>query len=266
MSLKITVEDIKEIIVEHQILLDSLISTDTPSDIKKYIIDAYSDIIMSLLNIRVNNEVRDCKILNTIINKDHDMVITHKADLFIVKISILVRAVLELKGIKIDVEQLITDLSVVINTIGREGVMGIYAPMDVNTFNIFRKHVFSITNATLSKNEMDAYIKSLKMLINWSVDNPKQFRLAINKTTLSVSRKELYCRESPEYISNVKRLLLDVVKTDYNDAILSVATKLLIYRNYWMVIPDDVMVLKLRRKLGRYTDRLLTPINDIKLK
>lgn len=261
MKLNITVEDINEIIVNSNIV-DTIVPKTLMNSKKNDIVDAYSSIILSVLNTRLNTESRDYRVLNTIINKAHDVVVIDELELFIVKISMVVRDVLSMMGINIDIEQLITDLNTVINNIAREGVLGIYAIMSVPVFNTFRKHVFTLSKDTLSKDELYTYRKYMKSYIDWVTNEPKKFRLAINTITSNVRRDELKSRETIEYTSKAKSILLDILDVEYDSSILNIAMQLMIYRNYWMVIPDDVMVLKIRRRLGRFTDRLLSSLHN----
>lgn len=261
MKLEISVEDLKEIIVNSNII-DTIIPKSLMASKRNELIDAYSSIILSLLNTRLSDDSRDYRVLNSLINKDYDVVINSDLELFIVMISKVVRDVLVMMNININIEQLITDLTTVINNVAREAVLGIYAVMDIPTFNTFRKHIFTLTKMELSKNDMDMYKKYLKTGIDWMLANPKQFRLAINTITSNVNRKELASREDDIRVSKVKEILTNMISTDYETDVLNKITQLLIYRNYWMVIPDDIMVLKIRRRLGRYTDRLLSILDD----
>ncbi len=268
MKLDITVEHIKRVIVK-----SNLIETITPISLlasrRNDLIDGYSSIILSLLNTRLNNDSRDYKVLNTIINKDQDPIIVDELKIFIVKISNLLKDELANSGVNVNTDELILDLSTIINNISREGILGIYVSMDVSIFNTFRKHVFALSKSDLSKDELHTYKKYIKSYVDWVINEPKKFRLAINNITCSVNRNELRLRESIDNVSNVKSILLDIVESDYDRDILNTAVLLLIYRNYWMVIPEEIMVLKIRRRLGRMTDRLLSVIStdfEFKLK
>lgn len=257
MSLEISIEDLKEIILKSN-LIDSITPSTLMVSKKNELVEAYSSIILSLLNTRLCDDSKDYRLLNSLINKGYDTTITDELELFIVKLSMVVRDVLNMMGININIEQLITDLITVVNNVSREAVLGIYATMNVSAFNTFRKHVFTLTKMELSKNDMDMYKKYLRIVIDWMLNNPKQFRLAINTITSNVSRKELISKENNVRVLKVNELLLTMISTEYESDILNKVTLLLIYRNYWMVIPDEVMVLKIRRRLGRYTDRLLS--------
>jgi hypothetical protein len=260
--LRVSVEHIKEIIVNYSNIANTIVPKHLSISYRNDIIDGYSSIILSLLNTRLNTESRDYRVLNTIINKAQDTVITPELELFLAQVSMVVRDVLSMMNITIDIEQLITDLNTVINNVAREGVLGIYAVMDVSTFNTFRKHIFALSKEELSKDELLTYKKYMKTYIDWVVNEPKKYRLAINTITSNVRRDELKSRESIEHMSKVSNTLLGILENDYDRNVLSVAMQLLIYRNYWMVIPDEVMVLKIRRRLGRLTDRLLSSIYE----
>jgi hypothetical protein len=260
--LRVSVEHIKEIIVNYSNIANTIVPKHLSISYRNDIIDGYSSIILSLLNTRLNTESRDYRVLNTIINKAQDTVITPELELFLAQVSMVVRDVLSMMNITIDIEQLITDLNTVVNNVAREGVLGIYAVMDVSTFNTFRKHIFALSKEELSKDELLTYKKYMKTYIDWVVNEPKKYRLAINTITSNVRRDELKSRESIEHMSKVSNTLLGILENDYDRNVLSVAMQLLIYRNYWMVIPDEVMVLKIRRRLGRLTDRLLSSIYE----
>ena len=262
MKLKITEEQLKEIIVNSN-LVDSVVPISVKSMFRNDITTAYSSIVLSLLNTRLNPESRDYKVLNTIINKTQEVVIVPEMELFIVKLSMLVRDTLSMMDINIDIEQLITDLNTVINNVAREGVLGIFAVMDVSTFNTFRKHIFAVSKEELSKDELHTYKKYMKTYIDWVINEPKRFRLAINTISGNTHKTE------PINASRAKSILLDMFKCEYDASVLTVAVQLLICKNYWMVIPDETMVLKIRRRLGRFTDRLTISLykpSEFKLK
>lgn len=268
MELNITVDHIKHILIESAIV-DTIVPSSVLRSKKNDVIDGYSSIILSLLNIRLNNESRDYKVLNTIINKAQDSTILEELDIFIVRVSTIVKEKLVKLDIDVDLDQLILDLNTILNNISRESVLGIYVTMDVSVFNIFRKHIFALSKPSLSRDELFVYKKYMKAYIEWVVTEPKKFRLAINNIVCSVNRNELRSRESISNVSNVRSILLGILELDYNRDVLNTAVLLLIYRNYWMVIPEGIMVLKLRRRLGRLTDRLLSSVNtdtEFKLK
>lgn len=262
MKLNVTMEEIREIIINSNIV-DSILSTSTSPIDRIEVIYAYSSIILALLNIRLETDSKEFKALNTIINKAHESILTSELELFSLKISVCVRDALYNMGIDINGYQLITDIYTVLNNIARESVLGVYIPMDIHRFNTIRKHIFTLTKSELSKEDLITFKKYMIILMSWVSSNPKQVRLAINTITSNVSRKELISREDINRVDKIKSILMSILGNSIIDVrYLNVAIKLLIYRNYWMVIPDEIMVLKNRRRLGRLTDRLLSTLDD----
>ncbi len=240
------------------ILKNSALMEVIPSDVsaisKDLLIRGYSKLIYSI--IVMDSDSKEKSILNKIYFKNQANVLDESY------LVVLNKVVSAFRG-KLSGDTYISlsvDLELLMNNIAIEGVLPYALYLEPDVFTVLRKHIYGATKTTLSAVELSEYKRFLYSVYNWINDKPYQLRHAINviRSTSKMVNVTISNDELSNYI--IDTVLLNIV----DDARM---VTLLKYPTFWRHVPDEVMHVRSRRKLGRYVSRQMNSIiqNEFKI-
>lgn len=249
--------DIYELIKNSNIA-EVIFPSELPDSMREVVLLGYAQLFEKVL---YNLTDRDITVINKLYIKGQDMILIPQCQLFLQHISNLIITdilINNIDGNLVSIDVLYTNMKIVLNNLARESILPINLEMDSTIFSLFRKHIYAMTELSLSTADMIDYRKSMSSLIDWITLYPHEYRRAINNLR-TTSLKITIPNEGVNTIRDelgIRLLNEELLRRNVDVKMVEMLNNLLVYHSFWMNIPENRMLLKISRRLGRYISRL----------